>query len=325
MRNRFNACSETAVIKASALIFPGVELTYAEGNNDAQCNLAPLIVKIPGQDYAVYDPRLGDYETAVNQAHANAMAQIRRESGFVDDLSRPESREERETRLADDDFDRIIAIHSSPDILAERAGFERYVQRELAPIMTRIRQVLATELQHLIVPNVYLLRTGNEGGSGHFHTVYYEAPNWILDSGFKDGPPNIGILYNTQTQQLGPMAEQLIAPSQQWGGKGNKRMDFFEMTVTRTLIAAKYIERYRALTPDETQLVFPEEFINDIIAEPDYLSTFGSGQYWQAQQNGHPFTPPNTPCGAIYPNCYQAMYATRLTRCHHATLQSRFF
>lgn len=254
-----------------------------------------MIVKIPGQDYAVSDPRLGGYETAVNQAHANAMAQIRRESGFVDDLSRPESREERETRLADDDFDRIIAIHSSPDILAERAQFERYVQRELAPIMTRIRQVLATELQHLIVPNVYLLRTGNEGGSGHFHTVYYEAPNWILDSGFKDGPPNIGILYNTQTQQLGPMAEQLIDPSQQWGGKGNRRMDFFEMTVTRTLIAAKYIERYRALTPDETQLVFPEEFINDIIAEPDYLSTFGSGKYWQAQQNGHPFTPPTRP------------------------------
>lgn len=296
MRNRFNVCAETAVTKAAAIIFPGVHLTYGDGNNDAQCDFAPLLVKIPGQDQAISNPRLGGQAAAVTQAHSHAIAKIRQESGLTDPAGRNESLEERETRLAGEDFDRIIALHSRADILAERRKFDHYVQRKLAPIMAPIQQILATELQKLIQPNVYMLRTGAEGGSGHFHTVYYEAPNWILDSGFKEGHPNIGILYNTQTRKLGPMAEQLIDPSHEWGrGQGKKRLDFFEMNPTRTLVAAKYIERYRALSREETELVFPEELINEIIAEPNYLSTLGSGHYWQAQQNGRRFTPPPVP------------------------------
>lgn len=296
MHNRFNVCSETAVTKAAAIIFPGVQLTYGDGNNDAQCDLAPLLVKIPGQDKTISNPRLGGQAAAVTRAHTRAMLQIRQESGLTDPAGLNESLEERETRLAGEDFDRIIALHSRADILAERRKFDHYVQRELAPIKAPIQQILATELHNLIPPNVYMLRTGAEGGSGHFHTVYYEKPNWILDSGFKEGRPNVGILYNTQTRTLGPMAEQLIDLSHEWGrGQGKKRLDFFEMNPARTLVAAKYIERYRALSREETELVFPEEFINEIIAEPDYLSTLGSGHYWQAKQDGDEFTPPLVP------------------------------
>ncbi|NDH67211.1 MAG: hypothetical protein EBY22_04745 [Gammaproteobacteria bacterium] len=293
MRNRFNVCSETAVTKAAAIIYPGVQLTYGPGNNDAQCDLAPLLAKIPGQDHAIFAPGLGGQRAAVTEAQSRAMAQIRRESGLFDDRGHQESLAERATRLAANDFEDLVAVLEHADILAEKRKLTEYVQRELAPIMKPINTILATELQKLTPPNVYMLRTGAEGGSGHFHTVYYEAPNWILDSGLKEGRPNIGILYNTQTQQLGPMAEQVIDPSHEWGqGRGKKRLDFFEMNPMRTMVAAKYIEKYRALEPRDTDLVFPEEFINEIIAEPNYLSTFGSGNYWDAQQNGHKFSPP---------------------------------
>ena len=293
MRNRFNVCSETAVTKAAAIIYPGVELSYGAANNDAQCDLAPLLTKIPGQDQAIFNPGLGGQRKAVTEAQSRAMEQIKQETGLFDQRGEPESLEARETRLAGDDLDLIIANQGRADIVAERRKFGQYVQRELAPIMKPINRILATELQKLTPPNVYMLRTGAEGGSGHFRTVYYENPNWILDSGFKEGRPNIGILYNTQTRQLGPMAEQVIDPSHEWGqGQGKKRLDFFEMNPTRTMVAAKYIEKYRALEPQETELVFPEDFINEIIAEPNYLSTFGSGNYWDAQQNRREFSPP---------------------------------
>ena len=293
MRNRVNVCSETAVTKAAAIIYPGVELSYGEANNDAQCDLAPLLAKIPGQDQAIFNPGLGGQLEAETQAERRAMEQIKQETGLFDQRGEPESLEARETRLAGDDLDLIIANQGRADIVAERRKFGQYVQRELAPIMKPINRILATELQKLTPPNVYMLRTGAEGGSGHFRTVYYENPNWILDSGFKEGRPNIGILYNTQTGQLGPMAEELIDPSHEWGqGLGKKRLDFFEMNPMRTMVAAKYIEKYRALEPQDTDLVFPEKFINEIIAEPNYLSTFGSGNYWDAQQNGHEFSPP---------------------------------
>jgi|GEM_PF-6782469 len=322
MRNRFNVCSETAVTKAAAIIYPGVQLTYGPGNNDAQCDLAPLLAKIPGQDHAIFAPGLGGKRAAVTEAQSRAMARIQREAGLFDERGAPESLEARETRLAGDDFGHIIAIQGRADIVAERRKLDQYVQRELTPIMEPINRILATELQKLTPPNVYMLRTGAEGGSGHFHTVYYEATNWILDSGLKEGRPNIGILYNTQTQQLGPMAEQVIDPSHEWGqGQGKKRLDFFEMNPTRTLVAAKYIEKYRALEPQETELVFPEEFINEIIAEPNYLSTFGSGNYWDAQQNGREFSPPPIASAdyieKAYAQCTQLGLAGAITQLRH--------
>ncbi|MEI6095689.1 MAG: hypothetical protein WCR08_09595 [Gammaproteobacteria bacterium] len=322
MRNRFNVCSETAVTKAAAIIYPGVQLTYGPGNNDAQCDLAPLLAKIPGQDHAIFAPGLGGKRAAVTEAQSRAMARIQREAGLLDERGAPESLEARETRLAGDDFVHIIAIQGRADIVAERRKLDQYAQRELTPIMEPINRILATELQKLTPPNVYMLRTGAEGGSGHFHTVYYEAPNWILDSGLKEERPNIGILYNTQTQQLGPMAEQVIDPSHEWGqGQGKKRLDFFEMNPTRTLVAAKYIEKYRALEPQETELVFPEEFINEIIAEPNYLSTFGSGNYWDAQQNGRKFSPPGISRAdyikTAYAQCTQLGLAGAITQLRH--------
>ncbi|MBP6918328.1 MAG: hypothetical protein KBB94_05390 [Legionellaceae bacterium] len=322
MRNRFNACSETAVTKAAAIIYPGVQLSYGHPNNDAQCDLAPLLVKIPGQDQAIFNPGLGGQCEAVTNAHSRAMERIKRETGLTDLRGEPESLEARETRLAGDDFERIIAIQERADILAERTKFTQYVQRELAPIMEPINRILATELHKLTPPNVYMLRTGAEGGSGHFHTVYYEAPNWMLDSGLKEGQPNIGILYNTQTQQLGRMAGQVIDPSHEWGqGQGKKRLDFFEMNPTRTMVAAKYIEKYRALEPEDTELVFPEEFINEIIAEPNYLSTFGSGNYWQAQQNGRRFSPPAVSAEqyirTAYEQCTQQGLPGAITQLRH--------
>ncbi|MCX7118689.1 MAG: hypothetical protein NTZ86_02285, partial [Legionellales bacterium] len=293
MLNRFNVCSETAVTKAAAILYPGIELSYGNAKNDAQCDLAPLLAKIPGQDHAIFAPGLGGQRAAVTEAQSRAMAQIRRESGLFDDRGYQESLAERATRLAANDVEDLVAVLEREDILAEKRKLTEYGQRELAPIMKPINRILATELQKLTPPNVYMLRTGAEGGSGHFHTVYYENQKWILDSGFKEGQPNIGILYNTQTRQLGPMAAELIDPSHEWGpGQGKKRLDFFEMNTTRTMVAAKYIEKYRALKPQETEWVFPEEFINEIIAEPNYLSTFGSGNYWDAQQNGRKFSPP---------------------------------
>jgi len=322
MRNRFNVCSETAVTKAAAIIYPGLQLTYGLGNNDAQCDLAPLLAKIPGQDHAIFAPELGGKRAAVTEAQSRAMERIKQETGLVDQRGKPESLEAKETRLAGADFERIIAIQGRADIVAERRKLDQYVQIELTPIMEPINRILATELQKLTPPNVYMLRTGAEGGSGHFHTVYYEAPNWILDSGLKEGQPNIGILYNTQTQQLGPMAEQVIDPSHEWGqGQGKKRLDFFEMNPTRTLVAAKYIEKYRALEPQETELVFPEEFINEIIAEPNYLSTFGSGNYWDAQQNGHKFSPPPIASAdyieKAYAQCTERGLAGAITQLRH--------
>ncbi len=322
MLNRFNVCSETAVTKAAAIIYPGIELSYGNAKNDAQCDLAPLLAKIPGQDHAIFAPGLGGQRAAVTEAQSRAMAQIRRESGLFDDRGYQESLAERATRLAANDFADLVAVLERADILAEKRKLTEYVQRELAPIMKPINTILATELQKLAPPKVYMLRTGPEGGSGHFHNVFYEDPNWILDSGFKDGQHNIGILYNTRTRELGPMAEQVIDPSHEWGqGNGKKRLDFFEMNPTRTLVAAKYIEKYRALELQETELVFPEDFINEIIAEPNYLSTFGSGNYWDAQQNGHKFSPPPIASAdyieTAYAQCTQLGLAGAITQLRH--------
>ncbi len=322
MRNRFNVCSETAVTKAAAIIYPGLQLTYGPGKNDAQCDLAPLLAKIPGQDHAIFAPGLGGKRAAVSKAQSRAMELIKQETGLLDQSGEPESLQAKETRLAGDDIERIIAILERADIVAEKRKLDQYVQIELAPIMEPINRILATELHKLIPPNVYMLRTGAEGGSGHFHTVYYENPNWILDSGFKEERPNKGILYNTQTRQLGPMAAELIDPSHEWGqGQGKKRLDFFEMNPMRTMVAAKYIEKYRALEPQETNWVFPEEFINEIIAEPNYLSTFGSGNYWDAEQNGHKFSPPQISqevyISTAYTQCTQLGLEGAITQLRH--------
>ncbi len=284
--------------------------------------MAPLLAKIPGQDHAIFAPELGGKRAAVTEAQSRAMERIKKETGLLDQRGKPESLQAKETRLAGNDIERIIAIQGRADIVAEKRRLDQYVQIELTPIMEPINQILATELHKLIPPNVYMLRTGAEGGSGHFHTVYYENSNWILDSGFKEGRPNIGILYNTQTRQLGPMAEQVIDPSHEWGqGQGKKRLDFFEMNPTRTMVAAKYIEKYRALKPQETELVFPEEFINEIIAEPNYLSTFGSGNYWDAKQNGHKFSPPQISqevyISTAYTQCTQLGLEGAITQLRH--------
>lgn len=295
MRNRFNICPETAVSKASERLFPGVHLTFnAAANNDEQCDLSTLFAKIPGRDLMIDNPGLGGQSRAVDHAATVAMQRVKDESGLKDAQGHSETLEARMTRLAGDDFDALITRLEQPDILEERNKFNRYMTEELANVITPIRNLLTHEFQQLTPPTTYILRTGTVGtGSGHFHALYYDAPNWMLDSGFKDGQPNKGILYNTQTHELGPMADQLIDASKSWGrGQGQRMLAIYEMNPLRTLIVAKYIEKFRQLSLEETETIFPEVFINEIIANPSYLSSFGSEGYWQAQRQGQHFSLP---------------------------------
>lgn len=256
MQNRQNICPETAVIKASERLF-GVQLTFQpQANNDVQCELGTLFKKTPGQDIFIANPAFGGQRAALAAAHNRAYERAQREG-------------------------------------VSQARFEQYKTDETAAILHPIRQAMAMELEKLTPPNVYMLRTGTENG-GHWQTVYYVAPNWILDSGFDNGRPNIGILYRTDTRQLGPMAEQsLMDPSSIWGqGFGQRMLAFFEMNPTRTLIAASYIEKFRELNTDDADMFFAtEDYVNDIIARPNYLSSFGRGHYWQAQSNGQRYIP----------------------------------
>lgn len=296
MQNRFNTCPEIAITKASERLFPGAHISFnQQANNDAQCDLSTLFAKIPGQDFVIANPGLGGQTAAVNKANTDAMTRVRNESGLYRGNGEAESLEEQITRMADDnDFEALIRRLEQPDILEERAKFERYKAENLAKIVAPMHQILANELQQLTPPNVYMLRTGTVGiGSGHFHTIYYDAPNWILDSGYKDGLPNKGVLYNPHTRELGPMADTLADLSNTWGlAQGQRMLGIYEMNPIRTLVAARYIEKFRELPTEETDLIFPEAFINDIIAQPDYLSTFGKQGYWQAQRNGQHFPLP---------------------------------
>ena len=327
MQNRLNVCPETAVTKASERLFPGISLSYNnEANNDEQCDLSTLFAKIPGKDLVIDNPGLGNKARALDQARVAAMHRLRREAGF-----QPlETLEERVTRLAGerDDFAELITRLEQPDILAERARFEQYQREALAETMAPMQDMLRQEFQKLTPPNTYILRTGTVGvGSGHFHALFYDAPNWILDSGFKsDGQPNKGVLYNTQTGTLGPMAESLLNPGVSWGrAQGQTMIGIYELNPSRTLIAAKYIEKFRQLSREETETVFPDALINEIIAQPDYLSTFGREGYWHAQRQGQHFALPNLQLRRIYPYRFRAMQDTRACRCCQSITEQRLF
>lgn len=302
MQNRFNTCPEVAVTKASERLFSGIHLSYnPQANNDAQCDLSTLFAKIPGQDFVIANPGLGGEASAVDKAATDAMQRVRNESGLQRPNRAAETLEERATRLVGDDFEELILRLEQEDIHQERAKFERYRTENLAGITASMHQILANELQQLMPPKVYVLRTGTVGtGSGHFHTIYYDAPNWILDSGFKDGRPNLGVLYNTQTKELGPMADDLFDHSKTWGlAQGQRMLGIYEMNPIRTLVAARYIEKYRELSAEDTEEIIPEAYVNDIIAQADYLSNFGKQGYWQAQRQGQHFTLP-----MVSPNDY---------------------
>lgn len=276
---RYNTCPETAITKASKKLYPGIEIKFnPDANNDEQCDLNTLFSIIPGDDFTIDDPKLGGRNVDLRKA-----AQIA---------------EDRASREVNIELDQVGFVRL----------FETYKEQELASIMPSIESILIKNIQNLDPNKVYILRTGKIDEGGHFHTLYYEGNCWMLDSGYKDGPaainsssadesqplrePNIGVLYNTETNQIGPMSKSLIDISSEWGRTHGKRMiSIYEINRDRMLIAAHYLEKFRALSKEETQEILEKDYLNEIISQPHYLEEFGQDGYWHASsENLDPVT-----------------------------------
>jgi hypothetical protein len=284
--NRLQTCSEDAVTKAAKKVL-GIDLTYNTANNDEQCNLGTLFTKIPCQgDVLVTNPKLGvtdvnAYKKVEADAIESAKVRIRQERGKTHTLG-----EEIESSGN-------IDLMEIPEFAEEQKKLETYSQElfNSSSMRQSITTELASELAKLNTTQVYMLRTGGGGdASGHFQVVYYESPNWILDSGLTpEGKPSGGILYNTQTQKLGPMAERLLDPTATWGkADAHKKLAFYAMDHTRTMVAAQYIAEFRKMGTNHAKEFdqayrgeLQEALINTIIARPNYLSDFGNTAYWK--------------------------------------------
>jgi hypothetical protein len=274
---RYNTCPETAVTKAFAKLYPGMVLDFnQDANNDEQCDLNTLFGIIPGDDLTIDDPRLGGRETelkkAAQKAQSRAAAEVNPEQEMI----------------------RFVKL------------FETYLEEELASFMPEIESILIENIQKLDPGRVYVLRTGKIDEGGHFHTLFCEGSSWILDSGFKDAPssiqsraldesetlrePNIGLLFDATTNKLGPMYKSLVDISSNWGrASGDRMLCIYEMNRNRMLIAARYIEKFRELSKEDTEIIFEKEYLNEIISQPNYLDSFDQGGYWHA--SGTELTP----------------------------------
>jgi len=79
------------------------------------------------------------------------------------------------------------------------------------------------------------------------------------------------------------MHKSLVDISSNWGrASGDRMLCIYEMNRNRMLIAARYIEKFRELSKEDTENIFEREYLNEIISQPNYLESFGQGGYWHS-------------------------------------------
>lgn len=134
----------------------------------------------------------------------------------------------------------------------------------------------------------YMARTGTNNGSGHFQTIYYQAPNWRVWS----SETNQGTLYNTSIQAFPDQSDpesryhSFLSPNETWGSRdGQRSIMIYEMTPERTAAAAHYIAKFRSLSDAETDLPQhqPEPLLQELLTQPHYLDINFVDQsgYWK--------------------------------------------